>query len=152
MPPRGGGPGGMRGPGMRGPMGPGMRGPGMGFFGKPMHRMMGPMPMYPFMHRIILGSWIYLWVAGSYYKFAPTEVEQIEQYNGKSTKKLTEKELISSMKTLEIENREVSNAEIAKIDEMTGKAKSDKTVYCSYCGAKIANSNAKFCTQCGSRL
>ena len=56
------------------------------------------------------------------------------------------------MNTLAIEKRDVSDAEIAKIDEMTGKVKSDKTNYCSYCGAKITSVNAKFCTQCGSRL
>lgn len=103
--------------------------------------------------RLLFGSFIYLAIAGSRpYKLYPEEVERIETHTGKSTEDMTEDELKSSMRDLNIENREVSDEEFNRINEQTGKSTSDakSAVYCSYCGAKLAGL-AKFCSSCGSK-
>jgi hypothetical protein len=84
----------------------------------------------------------------------PEEVERIENHTGKPAEDLTEEELKSSMNQLNIKNRDVSDSEYAKINEMNGKSvPDDKTVaFCSFCGAKLPVSNAKFCSNCGSKI
>ena len=103
--------------------------------------------------RFLFGSFVYLAIAGSRpYKLYPEEVERVETHTGKSAEDLTEDELKSSMRDLNIENREISKEEHIKINEQTGKSTSDAKsgTYCSFCGAKLAGL-AKFCSSCGSK-
>ena len=128
------------------------------FMGPPLPgRFIRPYPrfIYPLTRRLLFGSFIYLLIAGSNrpYKLHPQEVEEIERKTGKSPDSMSEEELKTSMNRLNIDNREISQEEYKKIDEMSGKAlNADGIAYCSYCGEKLTKPNAKFCSNCGSQI
>jgi hypothetical protein len=104
--------------------------------------------------RLLFGSFIYLAVAGSRpYKMTSDEVERVEQHTGKPAEELTEDELKSSMRDLNIENREVSDEEYNRINEQTGKPTTGAKTegYCRFCGAHLTGPG-KFCANCGSKV
>ncbi|MBN2156187.1 MAG: hypothetical protein JW776_09100 [Candidatus Lokiarchaeota archaeon] len=115
-----------------------------------------PRRIFRLTRRILFGSWIYLMIAGSSrpYKLYPQEVEEIEKQSGKSAEDMTEDELRASMNKLNIENREISDEEYHRINEINGKPTSNvKTaLYCSYCGSELADPNGKYCSNCGSKV
>jgi hypothetical protein len=122
----------------------------------------GPRIIRPFIRpprriirRLLFGSFVYLAITGSRpYKLYPEEIERVEQRTGKPVEDLTEDELKTSMRDLNIENREVSDEEYNRINEQNGKLASDaKTgTFCRYCGSKLDGPNAKFCSNCGSQI
>ncbi len=104
--------------------------------------------------RLLFGSFVYLAITGSRpYKMYPEEVERVEQHTGKPAEELTEEELKSSMRDLNIENREISDEEHNRINEQNGMSTSDAkhNAYCKFCGAKLTGPG-KFCANCGSKV
>lgn len=66
--------------------------------------------------RFIVGGATMLLVGGAAYKLGQNSVKQIEEYTGKPAENLTEQELEAAMDELDIQEEEITDADMAAIE------------------------------------
>jgi len=101
--------------------------------------------------RLIWGTSVLLMIGGSYavYKLTQHDVERIEQEIGKSAEKMTEEELIKTMRKLDIQKMELTSDDEININNLANEMETKK--FCIFCGAQL-NPNANFCPSCGQKI
>ena len=103
--------------------------------------------------RLILGTSVLLMIGGSYavYKLTQNDVERIEQETGKSAENMTEDELKSAMRNLNIRKIELTPDDAIHIERAANETAIETKKFCIYCGNQL-DSNAKFCPSCGQKV
>ena len=124
-------------------------------FGRPYRRFMWRRPFmwYPFWWRplfwrpwpIMIGAFIFLLYDSIAYKLSNNDVKQIERERGQSVNDLTEAELVTAMKRLDIQKLELTEED----KEAIVKSKNE-TGYCTHCGTQLSSSSA-YCASCRKR-
>ena len=103
--------------------------------------------------RLILGSSVLLMIGGSYavYKLTQHDIERIEQETGKSAENMTEDELKTAMRNLNIQKIEITPDDALHIERFANEKAIETKRFCVYCGTQL-NVNAKFCPSCGQKI
>ncbi|MHA1245453.1 MAG: zinc ribbon domain-containing protein [Candidatus Heimdallarchaeota archaeon] len=106
--------------------------------------------------RFIIGGAILLALAGTHnsYKLRDRDVERLENHYGRPAEDLTEDEITSGMRKLNIQKIELDDddrARVYKSDEKEEGFKSSGQKYCSHCGDMTVQ-GASFCTNCGAAI
>lgn len=103
--------------------------------------------------RLILGSSVLLMIGGSYavFKLTQNDVERIEQETGKSAENMTEEELKTAMRNLNIRKMELTSDDAIHIERVANETAVETKRFCVYCGAQL-NANTKFCPSCGQKV
>jgi hypothetical protein len=92
-------------------------------------------------------------IGGSYavYKLTQHDIERIEQETGKSAENMTEEEIKTAMRKLNIRKMELTSDDAIHIERAANETAIETSRFCVYCGSQL-NTNAKFCTSCGQKV
>jgi len=92
-------------------------------------------------------------IGGSYavYKLTQHDVERIEQETGKNAEDMTEEELKTVMRNLNIRKMELTPDDAIQIERAANETTIETKRFCVYCGTQL-NANAKFCPSCGQKV
>jgi hypothetical protein len=93
----------------------------------------------------MIGAFMFLLYDSIAYKLSNSDVKQIERERGQSVNDLTEAELVTAMKRLDIEKLELTEED----KEAIVKSKNE-TGYCTHCGIQMSSGTA-YCATCGKR-
>ena len=104
-------------------------------------------PLFWWPHMFMIGAFTFLLYDVMAYEFYRNDVQRIEEETGKPANELTEEELVTAMKRLDIKKLELTPQDRKNI----ANSQLPDTKYCIQCGTKLP-SKAVYCSQCGKKV
>lgn len=106
--------------------------------------------------RWLVGGAVLLALSGTHnaYKMRDRDVEKLENHYSRPVEDLSEKEIVSGMRTLDIEKIELDDEDRSKVYKADSEDEDFKGAgirYCIQCG-ELLKHDGSFCPSCGSKI